>query len=124
MIKNEMTEAEATEWVYSQDESGDINQAELEAAFTALYGRKPDQDDHNNGLWSLCCNMTPNCGTRPQTYYGFAKSNTSDQPAWFHTRAAAHRFAIACGWADAEIETSTDVDADDIMDTAETAWQK
>ena len=22
--------------------------------------------DRQNGLWSLCCNMTPNCGTRPE----------------------------------------------------------
>lgn len=61
-----MTEAEAIEWVYSQDESCEVEKAELEAAFRALYGRPADDHDRRDGLWSLCCNMTPNCGTRPE----------------------------------------------------------
>ena len=66
MSQIKMTEAEATEWVYSQDESGEVDQDQLEAAFEALYSRPADDDDRQNGLWSLCCNMTPNCGTRPE----------------------------------------------------------
>lgn len=64
--ERKMTEAEATEWVYSQDESGEVDQDQLEAAFAALYSRPADDDDRQNGLWSLCCSMTPNCGTRPE----------------------------------------------------------
>jgi hypothetical protein len=61
-----MTENEATEWVYDQDEQGsEIDQEALEAAFAALYGRAADDQDRRDGLWSLCCAATPNCGTRP-----------------------------------------------------------
>lgn len=61
-----IAEAVAIEWVYSQDEScDDIDTRALEAAFAALYGRAADQQDHDHGLWSLCCAATPNCGTRP-----------------------------------------------------------
>ena len=66
MIKTKMTEAQATEWVYDQDESCDIDQDQLEAAFGALYGRTPNDDDRHAGLWSLCCAATPYCGTRPE----------------------------------------------------------
>lgn len=66
-----MTEHEATEWVYDQDESSEIDELQLEAAFRALAGRalagrEPDDEDRRAGLWSLCCSMTPNCGTRPE----------------------------------------------------------
>lgn len=62
-----MTTKQATEWIYDQDDtSDDINEVQLEAAFVALYGRKPDDDDRQAGLWSLCCAATPNCGTRPE----------------------------------------------------------
>lgn len=61
-----MTEAQATEWVYDQDENGSIDQSELEAAFAALHGRPADASDREAGLWSLCCAATPNCGTRPE----------------------------------------------------------
>ena len=61
-----MTKQQATEWVYGQDEQGEVDQDDLAAAFTALYGRKPDDQDWTDGLWSLCCAATPNCGTRPE----------------------------------------------------------
>ena len=59
-MKNKtMTEAEATEWVYAQDESDpSLPQDELEAAFAALYGRPADDEDRQSGLWSLCCAAT------------------------------------------------------------------
>ena len=60
-----MNTKQAEEWVYDQDELGEIDEDQLEAAFAALYGREPDEDDHLAGLWSLCCAATPNCGTRP-----------------------------------------------------------
>lgn len=61
-----MTTIEAIEWVYDQDEQGEVDQAQLEEAFTALHGRLPDDHDHEAGLWSLCCAATPHCGTRPE----------------------------------------------------------
>lgn len=60
-----MTENEATEWVYDQDERCPIDQDKLEAAFAAIAGRPADDDDRQSGLWSLCCQLTPNCGSRP-----------------------------------------------------------
>lgn len=61
-----MTKIEAAEWIYSQDESGDVDQDQLEAAFQSLHGHSADDDDRQNGLWSMCCNMIPNCGARPE----------------------------------------------------------
>ena len=54
-----MTEAEAITWVREQDEDSELDQKELEAAFHALYGRKPDEKDRQDGLWSLCCAANP-----------------------------------------------------------------
>lgn len=64
-------EADATEWVYDQDETDDHHDdanwdAALRRAFAALYRREPSADDEQDGLWSLCCAATPNCGTRPE----------------------------------------------------------
>lgn len=56
-----MTKSEATEWVYDQDEQGEIDRDDLRDAFVALLGRDPGSDDDQ---WSLCCAATPNCGTR------------------------------------------------------------
>ena len=64
-MKLTMTKEEATEWVYDQDEEQEIDADDLEAAFAALYGRPSDEEDCQNGLWSLCCCATPGCGTRP-----------------------------------------------------------
>lgn len=64
-MKTVMTVDEAMEWVYEQDDSELLQSEKLEAAFTALAGRPPNDYDWQIGLWSLCCSMTPNCGTRP-----------------------------------------------------------
>lgn len=62
-----MTESEAIEWVYNQDENnGPLDVDELESCFEALFNRVPCDEDRQNGLWSLCCSATPNCGTRPE----------------------------------------------------------
>lgn len=57
-------------------------------------------------------------------YYGFSSANKSEEPAWFHTEAAARAFAAACGFENAEIETTCDASAADIMDTAQTPWSR
>lgn len=64
-VATPMTDAEATEWVYRQDESDEVDKEQLESAFRGLAGRAATDDDRQAGLWSLCCSMTPNCGTRP-----------------------------------------------------------
>jgi hypothetical protein len=56
-------------------------------------------------------------------FYGFSISNRDERAAWFHTAAAAQRFAQACGF-DVTVEEVADVDPDDVMDTAEIAWTK
>ena len=61
-----MTKDQAVSWVYDQDENdGDVDESQLEAAFRALYGRPSDEEDQLVGVWSLCCAATENCGTRP-----------------------------------------------------------
>ena len=55
------------------------------------------------------------------TYYGFARANRAEEPAWFHTRAAAERFSIACGDL-GEIETTDKANPGDILDTPEEGW--
>jgi hypothetical protein len=63
-----MTRSQAIEWVYDQDEaSDDIDGLKLEEAFAALYGRPSEFGDQEDGLWSLVCAATPNCGTRPES---------------------------------------------------------
>jgi hypothetical protein len=60
-----MTKAQAIEWVYDQYDCVPIDQEQLEAAFRALAGREPSDEDRRNSLWGLCCVMTPNGGNRP-----------------------------------------------------------
>ena len=57
-------------------------------------------------------------------YYGFKVANAGEQPAWFHTKAAARRFAAACGFGDVEIETTAAPDAGDVMDTPTAPWNR
>lgn len=49
-----MTTQEAENLVRNIDESG-IDEADIEAAFTAIFGRTPDAQDREEGLWSHCC---------------------------------------------------------------------
>ena len=92
MSQIKMTETEATEWVYDQDEAGEVDQDQLAAAFAALHGRPADDDDWQNGLWSLCCNMTPNCGTRPDTTYRISDEATSNEYSAQSVEAAVDQF--------------------------------
>ena len=70
MKTNTMTAAQATEWVYNQDDTDDHHDDptyldELHAAFRALYGREPKGEAEERDMWSFCCTSTPHCGTRP-----------------------------------------------------------
>ena len=74
-----MTAEQATEWVYDQDEMQEVDHDELDAAFAALYGRLANDEDRQAGLWSLCCNATPNCGTRPPKVYDYGTDSGTGQ---------------------------------------------
>ena len=50
-----MNEADAIKWVQNHSDSDKIDESELEAAFAAIFGRMPDEEDQELGLWSLCC---------------------------------------------------------------------
>lgn len=48
-----MTKIEAAEWVREQDEQSEIDSDDLLAAYRALMGREPEQEDYDLGLWSV-----------------------------------------------------------------------
>lgn len=60
-----------------------------------------------------------------RTYYGFTHANREEEAAWFHTPAAAARFAEACWPGEpAGIETTSDPEPGSIMDTPDKPWTK
>jgi len=50
-----MTKSEATAWVHDHEDDSEIDHDDLEQTFAAIYGRAPDAQDREDGLWSLCC---------------------------------------------------------------------
>jgi hypothetical protein len=53
-----MTEKEASEWIKenaAMEEDVELDGAELECAFEALFGRPADAQDRREGLWSHLC---------------------------------------------------------------------
>ena len=50
-----MTRQEATEFVRAHSDQDAIDDDDCEAAYIALYGRKPDAQDRAEGIWSHCC---------------------------------------------------------------------
>lgn len=63
-----MTEAEALEYVRTHDDDT-ADEGDLPEVFRALYGRRPDAQDEEEGLWSHCCaavedgaEWCPHCG--------------------------------------------------------------
>lgn len=51
--RGEWTEARAKAWVAAHDDSDELDDDELEAAFRAIFDRDPDDEDREQGLWSL-----------------------------------------------------------------------
>jgi hypothetical protein len=49
---------EAARWV-AESSGTDLDDGDLAAAFAALYGREPDREDREVGLWSLLCAGEP-----------------------------------------------------------------
>ena len=50
-----MNKANAIEWVKNHTDDDDLDESELEQAFTAIFGREPDDEDWEQGLWSHLC---------------------------------------------------------------------
>ncbi len=50
-----MTKSQAEKWVRSHSDDDDLDDAELEAAFAAIYERAADDEDREQGLWSHLC---------------------------------------------------------------------
>lgn len=50
-----MTKTEAERWVRSHGDDDKLADDELEAAFTAIFGREADDEDREQGLWSHLC---------------------------------------------------------------------
>lgn len=53
-----MTEVEATKWVREHSDNDTLDEAELEAAFRAIFERDADEEDRAVGLWSHLCAAT------------------------------------------------------------------
>lgn len=53
--QEKMTVKEAKAWVRSHDDDDSLDESELIAAFTAIFGRAPDRQNHDEGLWSHLC---------------------------------------------------------------------
>lgn len=51
-ISTRMTEEEAREWVEENSDEDDLDQEDLEHAFAAIFGRRADDEDRAQGLWS------------------------------------------------------------------------
>ena len=49
------TEKRIREYIESHDENDTTPHDDLVAMFRAVYGRKPDEDDIREGLWSHIC---------------------------------------------------------------------
>ncbi len=47
--------AKVAEYVSAHDDEDDHDADELERLFVLAYGRKPDDDDREHGLWSMLC---------------------------------------------------------------------
>lgn len=55
-------------------------------------------------------------------WYGFTSANRGEEPAWFHTQAAAERFNAACGGQLGPVQTTDTAAPEDILDTIEIPW--
>lgn len=50
-----MTKTEAINYVRTHDDDDVLDDAELEAAFSAIFERQADAQDRREGLWSHLC---------------------------------------------------------------------
>lgn len=101
-----------------RDKTGTLAEQLRAVAAEPAHGTDGDLTDGDRAALRDLADQVPS----NRTYFGFSQANASDEPAWFHTQEAAERFALACGWKGATIETTDDADPADIMDTPETPW--
>lgn len=50
-----MTNTQAKQYVREHDDDDDLDEADLEAAFLAIFGREAGDEDRAEGLWSHLC---------------------------------------------------------------------
>lgn len=50
-----MTKEQAANWVRTHTDDDEFDDVELADAFSAIYERKPDDTDWEQGLWSHLC---------------------------------------------------------------------
>jgi hypothetical protein len=50
-----MTKQEAIQFVRDHSDQDNLADDDLAPVYTALYGREPDDQDREEGLWSHCC---------------------------------------------------------------------
>ena len=48
-----MNRQQAAAFVADHSDDDDLDQADIDAAFTAIFEREPDDEDRDNGLWSM-----------------------------------------------------------------------
>jgi len=59
-----MNHKNAVEFVMQHADDDDIDQSDIDAAFSAIFERDPDDEDREAGLWSMmvaACNDDPSC---------------------------------------------------------------
>ena len=50
-----MTKAEAKQYVRAHEDDDEMDAADIDAVFAALYDRPPDARDRQEGVWPHCC---------------------------------------------------------------------
>ena len=50
-----MTKQQAFDFVRDHSDNDSLDDDDLAEVFAALYGREPDAQDREEGLWSHCC---------------------------------------------------------------------
>ena len=48
-----MNRQQAVDFVSEHSDDDDLDQSDIDAAFTAIFEREPDDEDRDNGLWSM-----------------------------------------------------------------------
>ena len=59
-----MNRQQAAAFVADHSDDDDLDSADIDAAFTAIFEREPDDEDRDNGLWSMmiaATNDDPSC---------------------------------------------------------------
>jgi hypothetical protein len=59
-----MTYDDAREFIHTHADDDNLDQADVNEAFIVIFGRSPDDEDRENGMWSMmvsACNKDDSC---------------------------------------------------------------